>query len=65
MLLKIKGICLEEYSSWEEEKSAHLDQEQFQDGNWDHVEQLRSNDVKTLKSYNQLQYDAMTWNSNQ
>ena len=26
MLLQIKFLCLEEYSSWEEEKYAHLDQ---------------------------------------
>ena len=42
-----------------EEKYAHLDQEKLQDGNWDHVEQLRSNNVKSLESCNQLQDDVM------
>ena len=56
--------CLEESSSWEEDKSAHLDQRQLRDGTWDHVEQLKSNDVKAilkdLESCNQLQDDEMT-----
>ena len=53
---------MEESSSWEEEKSAHLDKKhkQLQDGNWDHVKKLRSNDVKALESCNQLQDDVMT-----
>ena len=45
MILQTKYYCLEEYYSWEEEKYVHLDQEHPEDGNWDHVEQLRSNDV--------------------
>ena len=44
-LLQTKCWFLDESSSWEEEKSTHLDQEQLQDRNWDHVERLRSNDV--------------------
>ena len=63
MLLQIKFLCLEEYSSWEEDKSAHLDQGQLQDGNQDHVEQLKSNDVKAIlkdiDTCNQLQDDDM------
>ena len=55
---------MEESSSSEEDKSAHLDQGQLQDGNWDHVEQLKSNDVKAilkdLETCNQLQDDDMT-----
>ena len=57
---------MEESSSWEEEKSAHLDKKhkQLEDGYWDHVEQLRSNDVKVIlkdiESYNQLQDYVMT-----
>ena len=43
----------------------HLDQEHMKDGNWDHVEQLRSNDVKALESCNQLQDDLMTLALNQ
>ena len=47
ILLQTKFWCLEELSSWEEEKYAQLDQEhkQLHDGNSDHVEQLRSTDV--------------------
>ena len=33
LLLQTKFLCLEESSSWEEDKSAHLDQGQLQDGN--------------------------------
>ena len=50
---------MEEYSSWEEEKYAHLDKKQLQDGNWVHVEQLRSNDVKDIESCNQIQDGMM------
>ena len=60
MLLQTKCCFVEEYSSWEEDKSAHLDQGQLQD----HVEQLRSNDVKAIlkdiETCNQLQDDDMT-----
>ena len=45
LLLQTKLWCLEEYSSWEEENISHLDQEQLLDGIWDHVEQVKSNDV--------------------
>ena len=57
---------MEEYSFWEEEKYAHLDQKhkQLQDEYYDHVEQLRSNDVKEilkdLETCNHLQDDEMT-----
>ena len=64
LLLQTKCRFLEESSSWEEDKSAHLDQGQLQDGNWDHVEQLKSNDVKAIlkdiETCNQLQDDDMT-----
>ena len=33
LLLQTKCRCLEESSSWEEDKFAHLDQGQLQDGN--------------------------------
>ena len=33
LLLQTKCLCLDESSSWEEDKSAHLDQRQLQDGN--------------------------------
>ena len=68
LLLQTKCWCLEEYSSWEEDKSTHLDQGQLQDGNWDHVEQLKSNDVKEIlkdiETCNQLEDDDMTWTLN-
>ena len=44
----------------EEDKYSHLDQEQLRDGKWDHVEQLRSNDVKALESCNKIQDDVIT-----
>ena len=72
LLIQTKCWCLEEYSSWEKDKSSHLDKKnkQLQDGYWDHVEQLVSNDnvksiLKDIETCNQLQDDEMTWNLNQ
>ena len=57
---------MEESSSWEEDKSPHLDEKhkQLQDGNRDHVEKLGSNDVKVIlkdiETCNQIQDYEMT-----